>query len=128
MLAILSVINRISLRLANHVAVFSVAKFDPLMEFDDFIRRNLDQFLALKFPWFVTLTAEILHYQAGLAWVRHHLRAAVLEVLNPTDPILRAMDTEPVIRKQVITAYNQRYDQKITILEPKSCLQNVVRR
>src|SRR5690606_26390869 len=68
-------------------------------------------------PEGIALEAEILHAEAGGGWVRHHLRAPVLEVLNTADGNGRVMDVNPIIGEHLLFAEHKRNDEEVAIAE-----------
>ena len=115
-LAVGAVIHRVGLLDAVHAPVDHVrALRQPHPR--HLLRAELDQIRIGHVPQFVAFVAEVLQAQAGLALVRHHVRAPIFEVLDAAYFDIRLVDVNPVVGKEVRLIDDEADGEKVAVLE-----------
>ena len=115
MLAIISVIDRVSLGDTEHTAIFNVVE-QGQADVNGFPLREFDQVRVRRVPQLVALCAKVLEAQTCLAWVRNHVRAPVLEILNPAHLDGRIVNVNPIVGKQVDLINDEAYGEEIAVM------------
>ena len=88
---VLRIIYRIGMGLPDNITVNHLG-FLPKTQHYHFPLGHLDQFIILHVPRLVIFIAKILHADTGLALIRYHEPAPVLEVLDAANLYCRTVD------------------------------------
>ena len=115
-IAVAGVVDRIRFLGPEHASVCNVGgahQADPL----ELALAERDELGIWRVPEEIVLGAEVLEAEAGLAGVRHHVGAPVLEVLDSAHADLGGVDVNPVVWKEVRLVHDQTDGEEVAVDE-----------